>query len=72
MLRLLATRLSQREIARELYVSVNTVRTHVQGVYRKLGVASREEAVAAARDLDLLAGAATRLRNGAAGAGGPA
>jgi ATP/maltotriose-dependent transcriptional regulator MalT len=71
-LRLLATRLSQREIARELYVSVNTVRTHVQGIYRKLGVASREEAVAAARDLDLLAGAATRLRNGAAGAGGPA
>jgi ATP/maltotriose-dependent transcriptional regulator MalT len=71
-LRLLATRLSQREIARELYVSVNTVRTHVQGIYRKLGVASREEAVAAARDLDLPAGTASRLRNGAAGAGGPA
>ncbi len=40
-LRLLATTLSQREIAQELYVSVNTVRTHIQGVYRKLGAASR-------------------------------
>jgi len=57
-LRLLATTLSQREIAQELYVSVNTVRTHVQGVYRKLGVASREEAVAAARDHGLLPGGA--------------
>ena len=57
-LRLLATTLSQREIAQELYVSVNTVRTHVQGVYRKLGVASREEAVAAARGHGLLPGGA--------------
>jgi LuxR family maltose regulon positive regulatory protein len=57
-LRLLATTLSQREIAQQLYVSVNTVRTHIQGVYRKLGVASREEAVAAARDHGLLPGGA--------------
>jgi LuxR family transcriptional regulator, maltose regulon positive regulatory protein len=57
-LRLLATTLSQREIAQELYVSVNTVRTHIQGVYRKLGAASREEAVAAARDHGLLPGGA--------------
>jgi LuxR family maltose regulon positive regulatory protein len=53
-LRLLATRLSQPEIAQELYVSVNTVRTHVQGIYRKLGVASRQEAIAAARERQLL------------------
>ena len=53
-LRLLATTLSQPEIAQELYVSVNTVRTHIQGIYRKLGVASRKEAVAAARERDLL------------------
>ena len=72
MLRLLATTLSQREIAQELYVSVNTVRTHIQGVYRKLGAASREEAVAVARDHGLLPGGAGPLRNGAAGAGGPA
>jgi LuxR family maltose regulon positive regulatory protein len=53
-LRLLPTTLSQPEIAQELYVSVNTVRTHIQGIYRKLGVASRKEAVAAAREQDLL------------------
>jgi DNA-binding CsgD family transcriptional regulator len=33
-LRLLPTTLSQPEIAQELYVSVNTVRTHIQGIYR--------------------------------------
>jgi LuxR family maltose regulon positive regulatory protein len=53
-LRLLATTLSQPEIAHELYVSVNTVRTHIQGIYRKLGVASRREAIAAAREHGLL------------------
>jgi LuxR family maltose regulon positive regulatory protein len=53
-LRLLATTLSQPEIAQELYVSVNTVRTHIQGIYRKLGVASRKEAIAAAREQQLL------------------
>jgi LuxR family maltose regulon positive regulatory protein len=53
-LRLLATELSQPEIAQELYVSVNTVRTHIQGIYRKLGVASRREAVATAREHRLL------------------
>jgi LuxR family transcriptional regulator, maltose regulon positive regulatory protein len=55
-LRLLASELSQREIGRELYVSVNTVRTHVQVLYRKLDVASRGEAVARARDLGLVPG----------------
>ena len=55
-LRLLTTPLSNREIGRELYVSVNTVRTHVQAVYRKLQAASREEAVAHARELGLLPG----------------
>jgi LuxR family transcriptional regulator, maltose regulon positive regulatory protein len=53
-LRLLATQLSQREIASELSVSVNTVRTHIQGIYRKLGVITREEAIASARELGLL------------------
>jgi LuxR family maltose regulon positive regulatory protein len=64
-LRLLPTRLTQQEIAQELYVSVNTVRTHIQGIYRKLGVASRQEAITHARELGLLP-----LRIGAAGAGG--
>jgi LuxR family transcriptional regulator, maltose regulon positive regulatory protein len=53
-LRLLPTRLSTREIGRELYVSPNTVRSHVQAIYRKLGVSSRAEAVTNARQLGLL------------------
>ena len=48
-LRLLPTRLSNREIGRQLYVSVNTVRTHVRGIYRKLEV-TRGDAVAHARE----------------------
>jgi LuxR family maltose regulon positive regulatory protein len=51
---LLPTQLSTREIGRELSVSVNTVRTHVQGVYRKLAVATRSEAIAQARQQGLL------------------
>jgi len=58
-LRLLPTRLSQPEIAQELYVSVNTVRTHIQGIYRKLSVSSREEAITHARELGLLPGPAS-------------
>jgi LuxR family maltose regulon positive regulatory protein len=55
-LRLLRTRLSAGEIGRELYVSVTTVRSHIQAIYRKLGVATRAEAVARARELGLLPG----------------
>jgi LuxR family maltose regulon positive regulatory protein len=53
-LRLLASKLSQREIAAELYVSFNTVKTHTRAIFRKLGVASRAEAVDRARELGLL------------------
>ena len=53
-LRLLTTDLSGPEIARELNVSVNTLRTHVKNVYGKLGVGSRRTAVRRARDLGLL------------------
>jgi LuxR family transcriptional regulator, maltose regulon positive regulatory protein len=59
-LRMLPTGLSQQEIAQELYVSVTTVRTHIQGVYRKLGATSREEAITHARALGLLPGPASR------------
>jgi LuxR family maltose regulon positive regulatory protein len=55
-LRLLATRLSNREIGRELYVSVNTIRSQVQAIYRKLEVTTRAEAVAHARELGLISG----------------
>jgi len=53
-LRYLPTQLTQRDIATELYVSLNTVKSHSQAVYRKLGVVDRTSAVQAARDLHLL------------------
>jgi LuxR family transcriptional regulator, maltose regulon positive regulatory protein len=53
-LRLLQTSLSAPEIARELYVSVNTVRTHMRHVYDKLGAHRRLEAIDRARALGLL------------------
>jgi LuxR family maltose regulon positive regulatory protein len=59
-LRLLPTRLSNKEIGRELYVSVSTVRSQVQAIYRKLEVTSRAEAVARARHLRLLPGSTPR------------
>jgi LuxR family transcriptional regulator, maltose regulon positive regulatory protein len=55
-LRLLPTRLSTREISRELSVSVTTIRSQVQAIYRKLQASSRAEAVAQARELGLLSG----------------
>lgn len=45
-LALLATELSEREIGSQLYLSFNTVHTHVRSIYRKLGVTTRAEAVA--------------------------
>ncbi len=53
-LRYLPSPLSQREIAGELYVSLNTVKTHCKAIYRKLGVDGRKPAVQAARDHGLL------------------
>jgi LuxR family maltose regulon positive regulatory protein len=53
-LRLLSSRLSLREIGNELYVSVNTIKTHTRNVYAKLRVSSRQQAVARARELGLL------------------
>jgi LuxR family transcriptional regulator, maltose regulon positive regulatory protein len=54
-LRYLPTNLSRSDIARQLYVSVNTVNTHVRNIYSKLGAGSRTEAVDRARQLRLLA-----------------
>jgi LuxR family maltose regulon positive regulatory protein len=45
-LRQLATHRTLREIARNLYVSRATIKTHVASIYAKLGVGSRDEAVA--------------------------
>jgi DNA-binding CsgD family transcriptional regulator len=54
-LRYLPTNLTGPEIASELYVSHNTVRTHLRHLYAKLGTHTRAEAVARARALGLLA-----------------
>jgi LuxR family maltose regulon positive regulatory protein len=53
-LRLLSSQLSLREIGNELYVSLNTVKTHSRNIYAKLRVSSREQAVVRARQLGLL------------------
>ncbi len=50
-LRLLPSRLTLREIAGELFVSVNTLKFHLKVIYRKLGVQSRAEAAEVARDM---------------------
>jgi len=53
-LRLLRTELNGPEIARELTVSLNTMRTHTKNIYNKLGVNNRRAAVRRAEELDLL------------------
>jgi LuxR family maltose regulon positive regulatory protein len=58
-LRLLGTELDGPAIARELMVSLNTVRTHTKHIYAKLAVTNRRTAVRRAAELDLL----SRIRN---------
>jgi LuxR family maltose regulon positive regulatory protein len=53
-LHLLASELTQREIGAELYVSLNTVKSHTRSIFRKLGASSREQAVARAREFKLI------------------
>ena len=52
-LRLLRTEMSGPEIARELVVSVNTLRTHTKNIFSKLGVNNRRAAVRRAEELGL-------------------
>ena len=56
LLPLLSTHLQLHEIAAEVYLSPHTVRAQSKSIYRKLGVASRSQAVAQARELGLLEG----------------
>ena len=56
LLPLLSTHLSFPEIAAELFLSPNTIKSQAYSLYRKLGVTSRSKAVARARDLALLEG----------------
>jgi LuxR family maltose regulon positive regulatory protein len=53
-LRLLAAGSSNPEIAAQLYISLNTVKSHLKNIYGKLGVTRRGQATARARDLHLL------------------
>jgi LuxR family maltose regulon positive regulatory protein len=53
-LHLLPTGLTAEELADELVISVNTIRSHLKSIYAKLGVHSRHEAIARATELDLL------------------
>ncbi|HEX4689296.1 MAG TPA: LuxR C-terminal-related transcriptional regulator, partial [Solirubrobacteraceae bacterium] len=54
-LRYLPTNMTRPEIARELYVSINTVNTHIRNIYSKLGARDRSSAVQRARALRLVA-----------------
>jgi DNA-binding NarL/FixJ family response regulator len=51
---LLAMGKTNSEVARDLFVSVGTVKSHTGNIYRKLGARNRTEALARARDLDLI------------------
>ena len=53
-LRHLSAMLSTAEIGAEMYISVNTVKTHLRSIYRKLSAARRGEAVRRARELNLI------------------
>jgi LuxR family maltose regulon positive regulatory protein len=53
-LRYLPTRMSNSEMASELFISTNTVKSHLRSIYRKLDVDRRNDAVARARELALL------------------
>ena len=55
-LRYLADGLSDREIAQQLFLSLNTIKWHNRQIYSKLGVESRTQAVARSRELGLLNG----------------
>ena len=53
-LRYLPSNLPAPDIASELFVSVNTIRTHIRSILRKLGVSTRSQAVRRAWDLNLI------------------
>jgi LuxR family maltose regulon positive regulatory protein len=62
-LHLLQGTLSLREIGQELHLSANTIKTHAQAIYRKLGVSTRHDAVLHGHDAGLLLAARADLRS---------
>ena len=69
-LRLLGTHLDGPDIARQLFVSLNTVRTHTKNIYAKLGVNNRRAAVRRGEELDLMSARATARPGGQSSATG--
>ena len=63
-------RLTVAQIASELFISPNTVKTHMRRLYRKLGVATRDEAIRKARTLGLHLDPRVRITRGSPGAHG--
>ena len=61
-LRFLPTMMSNQEIADELFVSLNTLKTHLKHIYRKLDATNRRDAVERAREMELLAPSAREPR----------
>ena len=57
---MLPSRLTLREIAGQLFISLNTLKFHLRVIYQKLGVGSREEAANAARRMTTLRRPLTR------------
>jgi LuxR family transcriptional regulator, maltose regulon positive regulatory protein len=53
-LRFLPSHMTNQEIAESLFLSINTIKTHLSSVYRKLGVINRRQAIAQGRRLELL------------------
>ena len=53
-LRLIVAGLSNKKIMEELFISLNTVKTHISNIFSKLDVHSRTEAIVKAKELDLL------------------
>jgi len=51
-LRMVFLGLSNKEISQQSFISLNTVKTHIRNIYGKLGVATREQAILKARELD--------------------
>src|SRR5262245_13215010 len=60
-LRYLPTRLSTTEIAGQLGISSNTVKTHLKNIYQKLGARSRNEAIGKAAQLHVIYDVSTAL-----------